>query len=220
MILQNAGERLNGALLDNGCGLGLYIEKLEPHADQVFGLEYDYSQAVEAATRSARITTAAGEALPFPGETFDLILSHEVIEHVQDDQQAIAEMVRTLKPRGHIQLFCPNRWYPVETHGIYWRGTYRFGNKLLVNYLPRRWRDRLAPHVNVYTRRDLDELFRDLPVKVRSKTVIFGAYDNIIYRFPGLGRVVRALLQALEKTPLRVFGISHYWVVEKDQTAS
>jgi hypothetical protein len=45
--------------------------------------------------------------------------------------------------------------------------------------------------------------------------VIFGAYDNIIARCPRLGQVMRAVLQALEQTPLQAFGLSHFWVVEK-----
>ncbi len=57
-------------------------------------------------------------------------------------------------------LFCPNRGYPFETHGIYWRGKYKFGNIPLVNYLPRSLRDKLAPHVQIYTRRDLKKDLR------------------------------------------------------------
>ena len=114
---------------------------------------------------------------------FDLILSHEVIEHVVDDRRCIAEIVRTLKPGGRLVLFCPNRGYPFETHGIYRRGTYEFGNKLFVNYLPRPLRDRLCPHVNVYTDGDLRKLFAGLPVRFVRRTVLFGAYDNLIARF-------------------------------------
>ena len=112
-------------------------------------------------------------------------------------------------------LFCPNRGYPFETHGIYWRGRYRFGNIPLVNYLPRGWRDRLAPHVEVYTRRDLEILFAGLPVRYIERAVVFGAYDNIIARRPHLGRALRAVLQALEQTPLQALGLSHFWVIEK-----
>ena len=103
-----------------------------------------------------------------------------MIEHVQDDRAAVLEMVRILKPGGRIVLFCPNRGYPFETHGIYWKGKYYFGNKPLVNYLPRALRDRLAPHVRVYSQRDLNRLFNGLPVKSIEQTVIFGGYDNLI----------------------------------------
>jgi SAM-dependent methyltransferase len=219
MIGQAAGERLGGRILENGCGVGMYVERLAAHGGTVIGLEYDLERAGEARQRAVRILCAAGERLPFPPNSFDLILSHEVIEHVQDDRQAVAEMVRALRPGGRIVLFCPNRGYPFETHGIYWRGRYRFGNIPLVNYLPRRLRDRLAPHVRVYTRQDLEALFAGLPARVISRMVIFGAYDNIIARRPRLGRLLRGALQFLERTPLRVLGLSHVWVVEKSGAA-
>ena len=54
-----------------------------------------------------------------------------------------------------------------------------------------------------------------LPVKIIERKIIFGAYDNIIYRFPTLGRLLRAILQWMEHTPLKIFGLSHFWVIEK-----
>jgi hypothetical protein len=112
-------------------------------------------------------------------------------------------------------VFVPNRGYPFETHGVYWRGRYHFGNIPLVNYLPRRLRDSLAPHVRVYTRRSLERLFDNLPVRFVERRVIFGAYDNIIARSPRLGRLLRSILQTLERTPLQGLGLSHFWVIEK-----
>ncbi len=215
MILQAAGARIRGTVLENGCGVGLYVAHLTPHAGRLIGLEYDFQQAKMAHSRGTRVVQAAGERLPFPDDSFDVILSHEVIEHVQDDRQTVSEMVRTLRRGGRLVLFCPNRGYPFETHGVYWRGKYRFGNIPLVNWLPNPIRNRLAPHVRVYTRSGLARLFAGLPVRFVTRTVIFGAYDNIIHRFPAAGTLLRNILQGLEKTPLRGFGLSHFWVVEK-----
>jgi SAM-dependent methyltransferase len=216
MILQAAGDQARGTVLENGCGVGMYLSHLAQHARRIYGLEYDPERAAEAFQVSANIVVAAGEHLPFPDNNVDLILSHEVIEHVQDDRLAVEEMVRSLRPGGRITLFCPNRGYPFETHGIYWRGKYRFGNIPLVNYLPRRLRDQLAPHVRIYTRRDLEILFSGLPVQVLERRIIFGAYDNVIARYPRAGKMLRSLLQNLENTPLRIFGLSHFWVIEKN----
>jgi SAM-dependent methyltransferase len=218
MIVQAVGERIQGKILENGCGVGMYVEHLAPYGGTVIGLEYDFERAAEARARAVHILNAAGEHIPLPASTFDLILSHEVIEHVQDDRAAIQEMIHVLKPGGRIVLFCPNRGYPFETHGIYWKGGYSFGNKLFVNYLPRAWRDKLAPHVRVYSRQDLEKLFAGLPICFIERTIIFGAYDNLIARFGSLGKVLRAVLQFLEKTPMKVFGLSHFWVVEKVET--
>jgi SAM-dependent methyltransferase len=215
MVQDAAGERVKGRLFENGCGIGLYLEHLKPLGGEVFGLEYDYDRAAAAKSKVVNILGAAGEALPLPDNSFDLILSNEVLEHVIDDQKVIDEMVRTLMPGGRMIIFCPNRWYPFETHGLYWRGKYFFGNKALINYFPRKIRDRLVPHVRAYTRKDLEILFRNLPVRIISRKVIYGGYDNIISRFPRLGRWIRSLLHWLEKTPVQILGLSHFWVLEK-----
>lgn len=215
MICAAAGERLRGRVFEDGCGVGMYLARLAKEARQAIGLEIEFERAQEAVSLAGQMVCGRGEELPFPDSVFDLVLSHEVIEHVQDDQAAVREIVRTLRPGGRLVLFVPNRGYPFETHGIYWRGKYKFGNIPLVNYLPRVLRDRLAPHVRVYSAGDLRRLFAGLPVRYIQQTVIFGAYDNIIARRPRLGRLLRAFLQALEKTPLRGLGISHFWVVEK-----
>lgn len=215
MIQQAAGERLKGFVFEDGCGVGAYLEHLSKDAHQAVGLEIEFERAVEAHHKISQIVNGAGEQLSFPNAFFDLILSHEVLEHVQDDRKSMEEIIRTLKPGGRLVLFVPNRGYPFETHGIYVRGEYRFGNKFLVNWLPRRWRDRLAPHVRAYSNKDIQKLLNDLPASVVDKQIIFGAYDNIIARFPGFGKIIRGILQTLEKTPLKIFGLSHFWVIEK-----
>lgn len=223
MIVKAGGERLRGNILENGCGVGMYVEHLAPFGGKVFGLEYDFERAAEAGARSPGIINAAGEHLPYPSSSFDLILSHEVLEHVADDALAVREMVRVLRSPdpasgragGRAMIFVPNIGYPFETHGIYWQGKYSFGNKPFVNYLPRTWRNRLAPHVRIYSSDDLAKLFQGLPVRFIERTIIFGAYDNIIARFSSPGKALRGALQMLEKTPLKNLGLSHFWVVEK-----
>jgi SAM-dependent methyltransferase len=216
MILSAAGEHLSGRLLENGCGVGMYLEHLVPHVGSIFGLEYDLERAQQAHDRSPLVINAAGEELPFESESFNAILSHEVLEHVRDDRRCIEEMLRVLKPGGIILLFVPNRGYPFETHGMYWRGRYHFGNIPLIHYLPFSWRKRLTPHVRAYTTHDLELLFSRFHVTTLQQQIIFGAYDNIISRFPIPGRLLRALLQWLERTPLKVFGLSHFWVIKKN----
>jgi len=170
MILQWAGveveqgQQLDRVLVD-GCGVGMYIEPLLGYANQVCGIDIEPEHLSVAAQNmpQAPLQLAACEALPYADNFFQMVLSHEVLEHVEDDSAAAAEIVRVLKPGGRAIIFVPNRWHPFETHGHYWRGEYHFGNTPLINYLPDLLRDRLAPHVRAYTGRGLRRLFHYPP---------------------------------------------------------
>ncbi len=109
-------------------------------------------------------------------------------------------------------MFVPNRLYFFETHGIYWRGQYHFGNKPFVNLLPNRLRDRLAPHVRA-TRAGRSGAFRRPTCEDRDPHADLSGYDNIVARSP-LRRTLQAATYALERTPLRRLGLSHFLVLK------
>lgn len=204
-------------VLEAGGGVGMYAAQIrQRYAAQVelFDIELERVQRAREATPHALV--AAAEYLPYATHTFDTILSSDVIEHVADDGIAVREMVRVLKPQGRAIIFTPNRWYPFETHGHYWRGEYHFGNTPFINYLPDALRNKLVPHVRTYTARSLLRLFDEQPVHVVKYGRIFAAYDNIIARFGGTARRVRDLLYKLEDTPLDGWAYSHMLVIEKD----
>jgi SAM-dependent methyltransferase len=214
-LIRRWGHTQNSRILIDGMGVGMYAAHLLADSPHVVGFDIELDRVREAHPQVPLSHVAAAEHLPYPADTFDLILSHEVIEHVQDDRATMAEMARVLRRGGRAMIFCPNRWYPFETHGHYWRGQYHFGNTPLINYLPDALRNRLAPHVRAYTRRGLRRLLDELPIRIVHHTRIFGAYDNLIARFGVAGRALRAVLQVLERTPLRLFGLSHLLIVEK-----
>lgn len=211
-----AGPGLGRVLVD-GCGVGMYVKALLPFAQEVAGIDIEWEHLEIAAVNvpEAQLDLAACEALPYQRNSFDLVLSHEVLEHVSDDQSAVAEMVRVLRSGGRAVIFVPNRLYPFETHGHYWRGEYHFGNTPLINYLPDFLRNRLAPHVRAYTAKGLRHLFLGQPVRILHHTQIYPGYDNVAARNPVLGRWVRRITYGLENTPLTAFGLSHFLVVEK-----
>ncbi len=201
-------------VLDVGCGIGMYTAAFLRYTPHVFGIELEADRAAEARERTTGVCQAVGEFLPFRSASFDVVFSHEVLEHVSDDLLCAREMVRVTRPGGRIVIFVPNRLYFFETHGIYWRGTYHFGNKPLVNWLPNVLRNRLAPHVRAYTAAGLRRLFDGLPVRLVVHTQIFPGYDNIVARMPRLGRGLQQVTYWLEHTPGRVFGLSHFLVWE------
>ena len=190
-------------VLIDGCGVGMYATKIrERFTKNVEAFDIELSRIVTAQKAIPHAVVAAGEHCPYPANCFDVILSHEVLEHVTDDRQSVQEMVRVLKPGGRIVIFCPNRWYPFETHGHYWRGKYHFGNTPLINYLPKPIRNKLAPHVRAYTGRELRSLFASEPVQFVHHARIFAGYDNIIARLGTAGQMMRDTLYKLENTPL------------------
>ncbi|MBC7263144.1 MAG: methyltransferase domain-containing protein [Chloroflexi bacterium] len=208
--------RLDGArILDVGCGLGTYVRKLRRFSEEVYGVDVDADRVAEASQTLPNIACAPAEKLPFDDGFFDTVLLHEVLEHVNDDRQAMSEACRVLRVGGRAVIFVPNRLYPFETHGAYWGGRYHFGNIPLIGYLPNALRRRLVPHVRAYTARELHRLLDGLPCRIVVHTQIFPGYDNIAHRYPRLAQVLRSLTYALEKTPLRALGLSHLLVVEK-----
>lgn len=209
--------KLDGAVvLDHGGGNGMYASQIRrrysPHVE-VFDIELE--RAKEALPEVPHALVAAAEYLPYRSNTFDTLVSNEVVEHVADDRAAAREMTRVMKVGGRMVIFVPNRWYPFETHGHYWRGKYHFGNTPLINYLPDVARNRLAPHVRAYTANGLRRIFADCPVRVIHHSRIYGGYDNIIARFGTAGKVIRGVLHGIEGTPLDTFGLSHLLVLEK-----
>ena len=210
-------------ILDVGCGLGMYVRAFRTFSQDVHGVDIDEERVAEASRDLPNIRVAPAERLPYPDGMFDVVLSHEVIEHVTDDRQAILEAARVLRdpdpekgrPGGRLVVFAPNRLYPFETHGAYWRGSYHFGNIPLVNYLPDRWRVRLCPHVRAYTGRDLRQLLVGAPLRIVAHVQIYPAYDKIVARRPSLGRMLRWVTHSLEGTPLQAFGLSHLLIAEK-----
>ncbi len=205
-------------ILDVGCGLGMYTEALCRCSGQVYGVEVELERAVQALDRATGIAQAVGEALPFASDTFDLVFSNEVLEHVTDDRQVVREMVRVARPGAYIVTFAPNRLWPWETHGVYWRGRYRFGNIPLVNYLPTKLRDRLAWHVRTYTRRGLADLFAGLPVHIVHLSTVYPGFDNVAHRSARLGHWARAISYRCEQLPLlNRCGLSHLLVAQRRQ---
>lgn len=203
-------------ILIAGCGVGMYAARIgQRYTSDIEAFDIEHERVLIARRDTPHALVAAAEAVPYPDNYFDMILSHEVLEHVIDDRQAVHEMVRVLKPGGRVIIFCPNRWYPFETHGHYWRGVYHFGNTPFINYLPDRWRNRLAPHVRAYTCRGLRRLFDDLPIQFIHHSRIYGGYDNIIARLGRPAQLLRDMLYLLEGTPLDTWGLSHLLVVEK-----
>ncbi len=203
-------------MLDIGCGVGAFVRRLSEFSPAVYGVDIDAERVAEGAREVPNLALAVGEHLPFAQGTFDVVLLHEVLEHVTDDEETLRQAARVLVPGGRVVVFCPNRLYPFETHGIFLGKRYVFGNMPLVNYLPDPLRRRLVPHARAYTKRGLRRLYRRAGLRPLLHTYVYPGFDHLMGRRRIVGRALRCLLYPLETTPLRIFGLSHFVVLERE----
>ncbi|MEQ8627664.1 class I SAM-dependent methyltransferase [Ekhidna sp.] len=101
---------IKGNLLELGCGEGRGVELLAPLANSYIGIDKIKSVIDNLEQRFPDYKFLSGVFPPFPFEdnSFDTIITFQVIEHVKDDEGFIKEIHRVLKPRGRALITTPN----------------------------------------------------------------------------------------------------------------
>jgi SAM-dependent methyltransferase len=114
-------------VLDLGCGRGGVMELFWRDVRLSVGLDPDLSSLIEHRTRSSPgagrpsspglrlppLTCALGDALPFPAQSFDLVVALWVLEHLAQPERVFAEINRVLVPGGHFLFLTPNALHPL-----------------------------------------------------------------------------------------------------------
>ena len=118
------GLRPGDKFLDAGAGFGRHAFEAARQGATVFALDYASDEVVMtrntfgAMLEAKEITEKAyggvlrGDAtkLPFEDNTFDCVVTSEVLEHIQDDVNVISELHRVLKPGGSLGVTVPSWW--------------------------------------------------------------------------------------------------------------
>lgn len=109
-------EDLKGkTLLDGGCGTGWFTKKAIEQGAVVTSV--DIAEKLTAITKQKNpettVITCSILELPFADNTFDYVISSDVIEHTPDPLKGTNELIRVLKPGGKLCITVPNRsfWY-------------------------------------------------------------------------------------------------------------
>jgi len=116
-------------VLDFGCGYGDIVGEFRTRGFEADGVDivpfwgeakdryWEQRDSLPEALRSRlHVAEQRPYRLPFPDDSFDLVVSWQVFEHVMDFPATMSEVGRVLKPHGlSIHMF-PARWSPVEMH--------------------------------------------------------------------------------------------------------
>lgn len=127
--MQRYGPLAGRRILEIGSGAGMLVVRGRTHHGlDIQGVEpsgVEFSGSIAVCRRLLAhhglpadvVREGHGEALPFADETFDLVYSSNVLEHVDDPEKTLDEALRVLKPGGLLLCVVPN-------YGSWWEGHY------------------------------------------------------------------------------------------------
>jgi SAM-dependent methyltransferase len=122
------GKLKNPKVLDFGCGRGEILQKGILKGIDFFGVEYagpgSHVNLSQKLLNQDKILLYDGLTIPFDNDTFDVVISNQVFEHIPDFSNNLIEIYRVLKPEGIFINFFPHKHMLYEVHS---RG-------LLLNY--------------------------------------------------------------------------------------
>jgi SAM-dependent methyltransferase len=101
------------SVLDLGCGRGGVVELIWRNVKLAAGLDPDSPSLAGHRAPGMPILRGVGEHLPFASESFDLVVSVWVLEHLKEPLNVFREVGRVLRPGGHFVFLTPNLRNPL-----------------------------------------------------------------------------------------------------------
>lgn len=202
----------SGTLLDVGCGDGGRTHRFATaaRATEMHGLEVAPGPAERARTRGIAVAEAdIADRWPYADETFDVVVSNQVIEHVRASDHFVSEIARVLKRGGFAVVSTENlaSWHNIAALVLGWEpfsltnsnAKPGLGNPLAV-HRPQRWSsDEPMRHARVFAYRGLRELVESQGLVVRS--VAGAGYYPLTARFARLDPRHAAFLAVAASRP-------------------
>lgn len=100
--------RQTGAMLDVGCGVGLFLAVAKQRGWEVYGTEYSEKAVSICEEKGISMKLGKLDASAFRGKQFDIVTSFEVIEHINNPNEELTEINKLLRKGGLFYCTTPN----------------------------------------------------------------------------------------------------------------
>jgi 2-polyprenyl-3-methyl-5-hydroxy-6-metoxy-1,4-benzoquinol methylase len=141
-----------GSILDIGCGVGAYMNELNKFGFKCTGIEYNLQYVEKCQSQGLVVEHMNAKKLNFGDNSFDTVLMIEVLEHVEEPQQALMEAFRV--STLNVIISVPN----IDVLPI------------MSKYQVVPWHLLEATHVNFFTPVILDNLLKNISAKTTVQT--------------------------------------------------
>lgn len=212
-----------GRALDVGCGVGQVVARLTAEGFEAHGVDVSEPNIGRALKHSPLCRLYDGRRLPFENGAFDTVGALNVLEHVEEPEAFLAELVRVARPGGRVVVSSPNflrvlgpgyhprmrglgnRWRNLR--GLLARRRALTGPAATVRF------ERMPPIMRQPFQPDDDAIIATNPVEIAAGLARSGA---VLERVDCTDRVVPALLEwLLNATPLRWAMLNAFVVARK-----
>ncbi len=167
-IIESLDLKDGDKILEVGCGNGYYLSLLNRLGLKLklVGIDKDALALKDAAKfigdRKVKLILADASKIPFANESFDKVVTSEVIEHVEDERPVLKEAYRVLKKRGILTLTTCNITYPFFWDPLNWTLQHLFNTHIQAGFWAGIWNQ----HTRLYEKHEIEKLIKQSGFKI------------------------------------------------------
>jgi len=216
--LKSVHDFSGNALLDVGCGEGVFTRILGHSYHEVHGIDLQennlrlFRESVRNQSKY-HIYNMSASHMEFHNDTFDTIISIEAFEHILDIQKAASECARVLKSGGNLIITVPNRFFPCENHGVK-IGSWEFHGRVpLLPWFP--YLHSKFALARVFSQSDLVNLFSKYGLTMMTTAYLWPTFEHGGNPLQPFLKPLFPMMRLLECSPIALFGTSIVVVFRK-----